>query len=76
MATATPGTLLAERCVIPADSRDDNVVLESDGDYDNYAIRPDGSNLRRPTDHPADDQIPCFTPEGLWLFFQSQRDGD
>jgi len=35
-----------------------------------------GSNLQRLTNHPADDRSPNFAPDGTWVVFETNRDGD
>ncbi len=44
--------------------------------WDIYTIRPDGTDLRRLTDHPEPDLAPAFSPDGTRLLFQSHRDGN
>lgn len=44
--------------------------------WDIFSIRPDGSDLRRITDDPAEDRAPAFSPDGRSLLFQSRRDGN
>jgi len=44
--------------------------------WDIYSIRPDGTDLRRLTDHPEPDLAPAFSPDGSQLLFQSHRDGN
>jgi TolB protein len=75
---ATRMTTHAARDANPNFSPDGQwIAFESDrsGDYEVYAIRPDGSGLRNLTNHPARDQLPAFSPDGRWLLFQSDRDG-
>ena len=36
----------------------------------------DGSNQVNLTQNSADDNIPFFSPDGLWIGFVSDRDGD
>lgn len=42
---------------------------------DVYAVRPDGSDLRRLTEDPASDQEPAVSPDGESLLFSSNRAG-
>ncbi|MBN1552358.1 PD40 domain-containing protein [bacterium] len=43
---------------------------------DIYCILPDGSNMRRLTDHSAEDIWPVWSPDGKWIAFQSNRTGN
>jgi Tol biopolymer transport system component len=36
----------------------------------------DGGNLRRLTDDPGLDEYPTWSPDGQWIAFHSERDGD
>ena len=42
---------------------------------DIYVIDITGENLRRLTDHPAQDLYPAWSPDGKWIAFWSNRDG-
>ncbi|HEV8715361.1 MAG TPA: hypothetical protein VGX03_21340, partial [Candidatus Binatia bacterium] len=48
------------------------------GNTDNevYVVQPDGSNARNMTQHPANDALPSWSPDGKRLVFRSTRDGD
>ena len=35
----------------------------------------DGSNLKRLTDNPAEDHVPCYSADGRWIYFVSTRSG-
>lgn len=52
------------------------VAFESDrdGQPDIWAVRTDGSGLRRVTDHPGDDRWPSWSPGGDRIAFSSTRD--
>jgi len=38
-------------------------------------IKPDGTDLRKVSYDPGREQIPIFSPDGKWLFFQSNKFG-
>ena len=43
---------------------------------DIYVIDINGENLQQLTVHPAPDRHPTWSPDGQWIAFQSERDGD
>lgn len=43
--------------------------------FDLYTVRPDGSDLRRLTDHPASDGHPVWTPDGTQILYNSGQAG-
>ena len=45
-------------------------------DNELYVVRPDGSNARSITQHPANDALPSWSPDGKRLVFRSTRDGN
>jgi Tol biopolymer transport system component len=44
--------------------------------YDIFTARPDGSDLRRLTDHPDYDAEATLSVDGKWIVFTSLREGD
>jgi Tol biopolymer transport system component len=65
-----------------AESADGRIVFSSsrDGDFEIYAMNPDGGDVRRLTDNrgdgrrEADDQGPVWSPDGSRIVFASTRD--
>jgi Tol biopolymer transport system component len=47
-----------------------------DGNYELYIMNADGSDVRRLTNHPADDTYPVWLPDGSGILFTSYRDGN
>jgi Tol biopolymer transport system component len=47
-----------------------------DGNMDIYAIPAGGGAPRRLTNHPAEDALPRFTPDGANVIFSSRRTGE
>jgi len=45
------------------------------GNFDIYVVEPDGRNLRRLTNHPANDALPSLSADGHWVYFASSRSG-
>src|SRR5437667_8872697 len=43
---------------------------------DIWSASENGSELRRLTDHTARDVYPRFSPDGAWIAFSSNRDGN
>jgi hypothetical protein len=55
----------------------ESIVFDArpEGLSDVYSIRADGSNLKRLTDNPAEDSVPCYSADGHWIYFNSTRSG-
>jgi len=51
-------------------------VSDRDGNYEVYIVNPDGSDQKRLTRHPADDESPRWSPDGKRIAFVSSRDGN
>ena len=47
-----------------------------DGNPEIYVMNRDGSNVRRLTNHPANDITPTWSPSGTQIAFTSSRGGD
>jgi Tol biopolymer transport system component len=60
------------------DDMDTDIAFASnrDNDIEIYAVRPDGSALRRLTDSPGNDRSPQWSPDGTRIVFVSERDGN
>ena len=44
--------------------------------HDIFIISRDGKNVETLTDHPSEDKIPRWSPDGKYIIFLSQRHGD
>jgi len=60
----------------PPSSRQIVFVSDRDGNREIYVMNPDGSDQRRLTHHPSEDDLPAVSPDGHQIAFQSQRDGN
>lgn len=49
------------------------LTLYREGNVDVYTVRPDGSNLTRITDHPAEDVNPVWSPDGSKLAYMNYQ---
>ena len=46
-----------------------------DSSFDICTINPDGTDMRRLTQDPANDESPCWSPDGRYIIFSSNRTG-
>jgi Tol biopolymer transport system component len=46
-----------------------------DGQPEIYVVAADGGKPRRITNHPANDTMPSWSHDGLWIYFTSDRSG-
>lgn len=68
----------------PAWSPQGNVIAFTKGrvfaggstDNEIYIVQPDGSGMQNVTQHPANDALPSWSPDGQRLVFRSTRDGN
>ncbi len=51
------------------------IASDRDGNSEIYTVGVDGSNLKRITDHPAEDSAPEWSPDGNRIAFVSDRGG-
>ncbi len=71
----TPGITSAD----PSFSNDGTRIAFTswrDGNAEIYVMDPDGSHVRRLTNHPAFDNYPVFSPDGTQVAFQSNREDE
>ena len=63
---------------VPTPELEGKIVFASNrhGNYDIYVVDPNGSDLKRLTEEPADDRHPVWSPDGSKIAFESQRDGN
>jgi len=64
-------------CTSPVWSQTGRIAFSvmEDGDIDIYSINPDGSNLKKLTDSSGNNEDPCWSPDGRYIVFSSNRDG-
>ena len=49
---------------------------DNPGNYDIYVMKADGSEIRRLTSEPGEDTNPTWSPDGTWIAFLSDREGE
>lgn len=83
-AVTTAGLVIAPIAIQPPEVHaafpgyNGKIVFHSnrDGDYEIYAMNPDGSSVVQLTDNSVDDYDPTVSPEGQRIVFRSHRDGN
>lgn len=72
MAAGDAGLVIAEL------SLPSRIAFESDrfGQFDIFSVKPDGTDLRRLTNHSATDAHAAWSPDGRRIAFTSNRDGN
>lgn len=81
----TDGSLLVEAPMggdhSPSYSPDGSMIvftrrIDGSSPYQIYTMNSDGTNIKRLTNHPDNDEWPTFSPDGSKILFQSDRDGN
>jgi TolB protein len=64
-------------CTSPVWSQTNKIAFASmnDSKFDIYIINSDGSNMKKLTDSSGNNEDPCWSPDGRFLVFSSNRDG-
>jgi len=64
-------------CTSPVWSKTNKIAFSvmENGNINIYTINPDGSNMRRLTEGNGNNEDPCWSPDGRYLVFSSNRDG-
>jgi TolB protein len=64
-------------CTSPTWSKTGKIAFTAmdDGACDIYTINPDGSNQRRLTQETGNNEDACWSPDGRYIVFSSNRDG-
>ena len=62
----------------PAWSSTDKIAFVSmnRGRFDIYTVDPDGGNLRRLTEDHGNNEDPCWSPDGRYILYSSNREGN
>ena len=78
-ATGEPAPVTRARSLNEVEPSPDGQWLVLQGkapDEDLFVVRPDGSGLRQITDDPFRDRQARWSPDGAWIYFQSDRRGE
>ncbi len=72
------GTYLTPAPAATPDTGGDWIAFSSNrtGNYDVFVMRPDGTDQRNLTQHPAKDGDPSWSPDRRYIAFDSDRGGD
>ena len=70
-------TFESKYCTSPSWSSRNRIafVSQSNGSFDIYTIAPDGRQMRRVTSGTRDNEDPCWSPDGRYIVFSSNRAG-